>query len=166
MLTKKWVGLSPKRISWFFLGPLDFTDFTSDFRLVALVAREIHPTLDTMHDCMVGSLWNDRRQNIWGPKFPGLGARILKDIFVDTQLVFCMKHSFFRFRTFRFSWASSTRTVAQSNELMLNKTLRWKNVGPISPIAFHKFTFFRVWSGWRGWCPSLPKLDTEQKLKF
>lgn len=67
---------------------------------------------------------------------------------------------------FPFFLSLQHRTVAQSNELMLNKTLRWKNVGPISPIAFHKFTFFRVWSGWRGWCPSLPKLDTEQKLKF
>ena len=109
---KKWVGLSPKRISLFFFGRFDFTDFTSDLRLVALVARGSHPTLDTMHDFMVGSLWDDRLQKNRGPKFPGLGARNLKNMFLETQLVFCTKHSFFRFRTFRFSWASSTRTVA------------------------------------------------------
>ena len=36
-------------ISWFFIGPLDFTDFTGDLRLVTLPAREFDPTLDTMN---------------------------------------------------------------------------------------------------------------------
>ena len=31
------------------LGPLKFTDFTGDLRLVALVAKEFYPTLDTMN---------------------------------------------------------------------------------------------------------------------
>ena len=76
-------------ISWFFLGPLDFTDFTGDLRLVTLPAVGIWSNLG-YHESTVVYLWDDWLQNFWGPTLSGLFAGTMEDTFLGYHWFFSL----------------------------------------------------------------------------